>query len=240
VDQARGKPTNRSFDMQKTIVTFLMWTALAEAASHPAPATTPEPDASIVNAAATYLRAVLAGDATAVAALYREDAIEMPPCRPALRGRSAIEQYYRELFRSPVKITAFTFTHHEAHRFGDVGYTIGTYQQTLSGTPAGSIDDTGKYMVILKRSDRIWKAAYVMYNSDRPRDVPCAPAAVMLTPGSTLALLARWSAQIALTWLVYIGSAALLLALIAWVALLARAMRRRINMARRTNLRSEA
>ena len=124
-------------------------------------------DPSIVSVSDAYLSGVLAGDAAAVAATYREDAVEMPFCRPVLAGRVAIERYYGELFRSPVKITSFTFSRWEAAVSGDIGYETGTYKQTMARGSAGSSEDSGRYVVILKRTGGVWKAAYVIYNSDK-------------------------------------------------------------------------
>jgi ketosteroid isomerase-like protein len=136
-----------------------------------------------------YLKAVLAGGTAAVGATYRDDAVEMPPGRPPLKGRPAIEQYYREFFQSPVKIMAFTFSHLETASAGEVGYMAGTYEQKLSGGPAGPINDSGKFVVIVKRTGSTWKAAYVIYNSDDPRANPDAAALPLPFPQRDLAAL---------------------------------------------------
>jgi ketosteroid isomerase-like protein len=69
----------------------------------------------------------------------------MPPDRPLLRGRAAIENYYRECFKSPAKITTFTFTHLESPAVGDTAYDVGTYKQTLSMGSGATLNDKGKY-----------------------------------------------------------------------------------------------
>jgi uncharacterized protein (TIGR02246 family) len=131
-----------------------------------------EIDPSVVKGANNYLKAVLAGDPSAVAAVYREDAVLMPADRPLLRGCAAIENYYRECFKSPAKITIFTFTHLESPTVGDTAYDVGTYKQTLSMGSGVTLNDTGKYSVILKRSGGEWKIAYLIYNSDFPPKAP--------------------------------------------------------------------
>lgn len=205
--------------MQLSAMTSFLLTALmVQGSSQSIAAQSPRPDRSIVKTADAYLNAVLAGDAAAVGATYRDDAVEMPPCRPPLKGRAAIEQYYREFFQGPVKITAFTFSHLEATSAGDVGYTAGTYERKLSGGPAGSSDDTGKFVVIVKRTGSAWKAAYVIYNSDRPQADP------MINPGAVavslpflrrdLTALFRDYADRAYGWLLRIGLLVVGLALI--------------------------
>jgi len=133
---------------------------------------------AIENTANAHAKAVLAGDVAAVVAGYRQDAIEMPSCRPMLRGRAAIEQYYRGLFNGPVKITAFTFVYLETAAAGDFGYTAGTYKQKLVSNSGEAWDDEGKFMIIAKRDSGSWKAAYVIYNSDRPPAQPVGTAAL--------------------------------------------------------------
>jgi uncharacterized protein (TIGR02246 family) len=124
--------------------------------------------AGIQQVADAYVKANLAGDANAVAALYTDDAVEMPPNQPMIKGRAAIQQYYEKLFGGGVKMTAFTLTHLETRGTGDSGYDVGTYQQNMSQpSPAPPASDSGKYIVILRQSGGAWKVAYAIYNSDQ-------------------------------------------------------------------------
>ncbi len=128
-------------------------------------------NAEIIKVADVYRRAVIAGDARAVAATYREDATELGPCGPPLTSRAAIEEHYRRMFQN-LKITSFTFSHLDARVSGDLGYDAGTYEETAgpAGTPGMTM--TGKYLVLLKRGQDGWKAAYVIFNFDGPPP-PC-------------------------------------------------------------------
>src|SRR4029434_10115155 len=85
-------------------------------------------NAEIIKTADVYRRAMIAGDARAVAATYREDATELGPCGPPLKGRAAIEEHYRRMFEN-LKITSFTFSHLDAKADGNTGYDVGTYQE---------------------------------------------------------------------------------------------------------------
>jgi ketosteroid isomerase-like protein len=173
-----------------------------------------------MKSADAYLKAVLAGDVAAVGATYREDAVEMPPFRPPLKGRAAIEQYYRELFQGPVKIAAFTFSHMEAASVGDLGYTAGTYARQLSGGPTGSIEDTGKFVVIVKRSGSAWKAAYVIYNSDHQPENLGAALWVLPSPERDLAELFRAHVQAPYSRLAGFGKFAVAVGSLALISLL--------------------
>jgi uncharacterized protein (TIGR02246 family) len=144
----------------------------AGAGQYPAPSAQKQAggaEAAIKAVADAYVKASLANDAKAIAALYTEDAVEMPPNEPMIKGRAAIQQHYEKLFASDMKVTAFSLTHIESYGMEDHGYDVGTYQQSMtSKDPSMPPSDSGKYTVILKRSGGDWKVAYAIYNSDRP------------------------------------------------------------------------
>ena len=122
-----------------------------------------------------YAAAMRAGNATAVAAVFADDAIEMPPGAPPARGRAAIEAYYGELFHN-CRFTTFALSYSESRIAGDLGFLVGTSRVVVSnaaGPAASSHEDTGKYMVVLKRVGREWKVAYSIYKAD---DIPPAAA----------------------------------------------------------------
>jgi len=92
----------------------------------------------------------------------------MPPDHPAVRGRAAIEGYYRQVFSGPAKLSAFRLTHRESSVAGDVAYLTG--DSTITVTPPGAppIAQTGKYVVVLKRSGGKWLVADAIHNADGP------------------------------------------------------------------------
>jgi uncharacterized protein (TIGR02246 family) len=151
-----------------TLVTAM---AFAQTASPPARSGA-QGDPAIVKVADAYVKASLAGDAKAIAALYTEDAIEMPPHQAMIKGRAAIEQYYVKLFADGSKVSAFTIDHLESTATGNVGYDVGTYRQTITAKDGKPMNETGKYTVILKKSGADWKVAYAIYNSDQPPPPP--------------------------------------------------------------------
>ncbi|HEY7499139.1 MAG TPA: SgcJ/EcaC family oxidoreductase [Vicinamibacterales bacterium] len=127
------------------------------------------PADAIKAVADAYVKAALAGDAKAIAALYTDDAIEMPPNQPMVKGKAAIEQFYVKEFGSGGKMNTFTIAHIDTQVSGDQGYDVGTYQQSF--TPKGApspLSDSGKYTVIAKRVGGAWKVAYAIYNSNQP------------------------------------------------------------------------
>lgn len=126
----------------------------------------PDKDPSILAVADSYQAAMLAGDPAAAAGLYQEDAVEMPPGKPPVRGRAAIERYYRELFGG-CRFIEFVLVHTELHASGDVAYAAGTSRSTVAPNGGPPIEDAGKYLVVLKREGGRWKVSYAVYNSDR-------------------------------------------------------------------------
>ncbi len=153
---------------------LLLLVLAAAAVSGQAPATAGKPTtgpsgADAVKAVAdAYVKATLAGDAKAIAALYAEDAVEMPPNQPMIKGRAAIEAYYVKELSAGMKMNSFTVTHLDTQAIGERGYDVGTYRQSV--TPkgaAGPVSDSGKYTVIVKRSGGSWHVAYAIYNSDQ-------------------------------------------------------------------------
>jgi uncharacterized protein (TIGR02246 family) len=149
---------------------ILVFTLAATGLAAQLPSKTGGNDADAIKKVAdAYVKATLAGDAKAIAALYTEDAIEMPPNAPMVKGRAAILQFYEKAFAGGTTINSFTLTHLDTHAAGDRGYDVGTYTQ--GATPKGAtnpVADSGKYTVILKRVGSAWLVAYAIYNSDQP------------------------------------------------------------------------
>jgi uncharacterized protein (TIGR02246 family) len=125
-------------------------------------------DPAVANVADAFASAMNAGDAAAAAAVFAEDGVEMPPDRPAIRGRAAIERYYREIFAGPVKLSAFQLAHREGRVAGDVAYLTGDSRVTVAPPGAPPAEQSGKYVVVLKRIDGRWKVADAIHNADGP------------------------------------------------------------------------
>ncbi|MGE5412542.1 MAG: YybH family protein [Syntrophomonadaceae bacterium] len=134
----------------------------------------PDADAAVRQVAEAYASAVRSGDAAAVAALFADGAVEMPPGRPAVRGRIAIEEYYRQLFAN-AKFLEFTLAQDEARSAGDFAFLSGTSRQTIE---SGGVRhaDTGKYLVVLQRVGGARKVLDASYSGDGPCPPPPAAA----------------------------------------------------------------
>jgi uncharacterized protein (TIGR02246 family) len=162
--------------MQKPHGPFVLVVLVCVALAYQTPkAQSPTAGADIGKVSDAYVKASLAADAKAIAALYTEDAVEMPPNQPMVKGRAAIEQYYTKQFGGSAKLQSFALTKIESNASGDIGFEVGTYRQTITDGQH-PMNDAGKYTVVMKRTGGAWKVAYAIYNSDTPPTAMPTPA----------------------------------------------------------------
>ena len=128
-------------------------------------------DPGVAKVRTAYQAAVIAKDAKAIAALYAEDGVEMPPNEPSSKGRAAIQKFNQSLFDQFNPKISITAT--DTKVSGDWAIDVGSYTQTLTPAKGGTpMKDTGKYVVVLKRAGGQWWVAYAIYNSDLPAPPP--------------------------------------------------------------------
>ncbi|HMG19264.1 MAG TPA: nuclear transport factor 2 family protein [Gemmatimonadales bacterium] len=103
---------------------------------------------------------------SAIAALYTDNAVAMPPNAGVVEGRAAI----RAFFEGYPAMPDFTGTPIDIDGRGDLAYVRGTYAFTIpaaSGRPA--VADHGKFLEIRRRqTDGKWLIAVDIFNSDLP------------------------------------------------------------------------
>ncbi len=121
--------------------------------------------------AAAHLEAVINRNADSVAALYTEDAVQMPPNRPIVEGREGIHAALAagpETFMDRVSFWGVTPSQ-EGYEGGLV-YNWGTYWLTVSRP--GSTEQVpyaGKYLVLLrKHATGSWSIAREIWTADQP------------------------------------------------------------------------
>ena len=116
------------------------------------------------------IKAAVAGDHAAWAALFLEDAVLNPPHEPAVKGRAAIQAWLGKL----PPITEFILKPAQVEGRADLAYVLGTYTMTMAppGAP-GPIKDSGKYLEIRRRqTDGRWLVAVDIFNSDLAMPAP--------------------------------------------------------------------
>jgi len=132
-------------------------------------APTPAEDVAAINALdEEYEAAENAGDAAALAALFAEDAIAMPPNAPAIVGSQAIQAWAQSFYDEAVSQLAMSTA--EVEVAGDWAFARGTYTYTTTPKAGGeAIEDNGKYLTIYSREPGgIWRLYRDIYNSDNP------------------------------------------------------------------------
>jgi uncharacterized protein (TIGR02246 family) len=125
--------------------------------------------AALEGTAQAFASAARAGNWVAVAALYTEDAVLMPPNAPAVEGRSAIQAFFTSL----PPVTAFDLKTVEIDGRGDLAYVSGNYAMTITPPGGTPVNDTGKFLEIHRRQpDGSWPLHRDMFNSDVPLPAP--------------------------------------------------------------------
>jgi uncharacterized protein (TIGR02246 family) len=125
--------------------------------------------AAIAKVRSAYEKAAGVQDAAAVAKLYVADGVEMPPNAPAAKGRAAIEAFHKALAQQ-VMMHGVSLSATDTQVHGDTAVDIGTYKQSLMSRQNGGMsEDTGKYIVLLKKdASGNWMLTHAIYNSDNP------------------------------------------------------------------------
>ena len=104
------------------------------------------------------------GDAVAVAVLYTEDAILMPPDIEMIRGRQGIQEFWQARIQRGLKDAVLTTV--EVQADGNTAYEIGRVSLTFYAKDQAPKPISGKYVVVWKRqSDGRWKLHVDIWNS---------------------------------------------------------------------------
>lgn len=127
-----------------------------------------EPDAgprAVKKVVREIIAADNAADLDAVARLYDDEAVWLPPHGDLVRGKNAILSRYRNTFE---RLTPeLSFLSDETHVFGDWAFDRGTTNGKLiprDGSKPINVND--KYLMILRRSpEGAWRIARLMWSS---------------------------------------------------------------------------
>jgi len=128
-----------------------------------AEATDSDAEAVLVAGAALFMEAFNTEDADALAALFTEDGVMLPPNGPAVFGRDAIRAGNREEFATTD--VAIELEDLEIKIDGDLGYKAGRYRVR---TKDNVLIDRGKYIEIWRKIDGQWLIHRDIWNSSMP------------------------------------------------------------------------
>lgn len=123
-----------------------------------------------------YVRANADEDAAALTELYADDALLLPPDEGLIEGRAAIRKFWTDGMEPGLVITPVRTEIH-----GDAGTVVGRYAVPEH---ADSPADSGKCVLMLKRSGVTWKITADIWNTSTPRadDAPNAEESDSLPP----------------------------------------------------------
>ncbi|MDX6480972.1 MAG: hypothetical protein QOG85_1482 [Gaiellaceae bacterium] len=125
-------------------------------------------DGTIERTRADFVAALRAGDAAAASALYADDAKLIAPSAELLRGRTAIESFWRaglEVGVCDAELESLELGIEEG-----LAYEIGRYALTVEPADGASVVDHGTYLLVHERqADGSWRRAVEMFTpSARP------------------------------------------------------------------------
>ncbi|HEY7636247.1 MAG TPA: SgcJ/EcaC family oxidoreductase [Gemmatimonadales bacterium] len=116
------------------------------------------------------MRAVMAGDTTALMSLWTDDIVSLPPAGPIRSGRAANAAALRESMEQmkggePVE---YRLDFQEVQIFGSNAFEWGTYQAVARERASADLTTTtGKVMRLLRRdAEGRWKVARTMFTVD--------------------------------------------------------------------------
>lgn len=135
----------------------------------------PSADEAAIRAQTTsWMKAYNGGDAKALAALYADDALLMPPGAPGVNGRAAIQAFAtKDIAGSKAAGAVFNANPKtDVGVSGDMGWESGTYNITVKG----AVVETGKFLSVSRKKDGKWLYIRDMWNADAPPAPAAAPA----------------------------------------------------------------
>ena len=118
-----------------------------------------------------YLKAFNAGDYRRVASYWTEDAVHQPPMGPEIRGRAALEEFYRQ---SSEDMKARLSDYSNEHRFaGDHVFVRESFMVTIEPPGQEAITLPGKGLWIgRKEADGVWRTFWGLARIDQPEPAP--------------------------------------------------------------------
>lgn len=117
---------------------------------------------------AAFVAALAGKSPERLAELFAEQAVVQTANLPPVRGRQAIEQFYRKMFAFAVSLEATAETV-RVSAADDMAYEVGAAKNTFKGGQ-GTVEYHGKYVTVWLKEQGTWRiAAYsVSSNSGAP------------------------------------------------------------------------
>ena len=132
-------------------------------------------EAAIRAQTTSWEKAYNGGDAKAVAALYAEDALLLPPGASGVSGRPAILAFFsKDIAGSAAGGAVFVVDPKtDVGVSGNMGWESGKYKVTVKG----AVVETGKFLSVSRKKDGKWLYLRDTWNADAPPAPPAPPVA---------------------------------------------------------------
>ncbi len=122
--------------------------------------------AAIRHANESWIQAFRADDDAALAALYSNAAVIMPPNESVIEGRAAVLAYHEA---DRVTVTEYSESIVEIDGREGLAFIRGTSSMVGRAEDGEPVTESGKYLVILrKQADGSWLITHEIWNSDQP------------------------------------------------------------------------
>jgi len=157
--------------MQRTWLAFLLIVLAGCSTAPQAPAVDASAEeAKIRDAEVTVMKNWAAKDAEKILTFYADDATLMTPGMPAMKGKDAMRPVLKTLLSDPNLKLDFSSQRIEVGRSGDVAFSQGTYQMTVTDPKTKkAVTDKGSYVTgYKKQADGSWKAVSDINVSELP------------------------------------------------------------------------
>ncbi|TDG05412.1 nuclear transport factor 2 family protein [Paraburkholderia guartelaensis] len=113
-----------------------------------------------------WMNAIAEKDINAIASIYANDAVYMPPGKPRLVGKEAILATWRTYFTRPNFKALYTPTLTISSSL-DIAYDVGSYVISLTRDDV-PVEIRGKYVAVWKQEQGDWVVAVDIDNTDHP------------------------------------------------------------------------
>ena len=155
-----------------SVPVIVLGLVVASCTQAPAPAP-PKADMTAITAQVdsmnkAFVAAVAARDTDAMLNFYADDAHILPPNAPRADGREAVRQVWAEMFRLPGLSLDAHSTQLVTSEAGDLVIDVGAYTMKMQGPKGKEMEDVGKYVTAMKKTDGGWKIVVDTFNSDKP------------------------------------------------------------------------
>jgi uncharacterized protein (TIGR02246 family) len=165
-----------------TACCLLALTACASDGTQPDSRSTADAQEDIGQLHAAFTKAFNAKDPSAMAAVYTDDAILMSPNMPQEKTSIAIETYARQVFANSPPGSGILLNVNDTQVLGG-GWAYSTGFYTLLGAN-GTTADRGKFLEVLKQTDKGWKIHRESFNSDMPMPSSAPAGGTAMAPAA--------------------------------------------------------